>query len=67
MQVKHSLNIAARERLLSRAVLCERWHCSRETLKRQEKSKFLTALRIGQKVKYRLSEIVAIEREAEVA
>jgi hypothetical protein len=58
---------AMQDRLLSRADLKERWACSLETLKRREKVGLLRPLRLGGKVKYRLSEIVEAEREAEAA
>jgi len=52
--------------LLTRRDLCDRWSTSRETLKRREKAGVLTALKLGRAVRYRLSEIEAIERAAEV-
>jgi hypothetical protein len=56
---------ALQDRLLSRADLKERWACSLKTLKRREKDGLLRPLRLGGKVKYRLSDIVEAEREAE--
>ena len=44
----------------------DRWDCSRESLKRFEKRRILRPLKIGAKVKYRLSDIVEAEKEAEV-
>ena len=62
-----SADQALQERLLNRSDLKDRWGCSLETLKRREKRGLLRPLRLGGKVKYRLSEIVEAEREAEVA
>ena len=56
---------ALQDRLLSRSDLKERWACSLETLKRREKDGLLRPLKLGTKVKYRLSDIVEAEREAE--
>ena len=58
---------ALQDRLLSRSDLKERWACSLETLKRREKDGLLRPLKLGTKVKYRLSDIVEAEREAEAA
>jgi hypothetical protein len=58
---------ALQDRLLSRSDLKERWACSLETLKRREKDGLLRPLKLGAKVKYRLSDIVEAEREAEAA
>jgi hypothetical protein len=52
--------------LLTRRDLCHRWSTSRETLKRREKAGVLTTLKLGRAVRYRLSEIEAVERAAEV-
>ena len=49
-----------------RADLRERWACSLETLKRRERDGLLRPLKLGAKVKYRLSDIVEAEHEAEV-
>ena len=56
---------ALQDRLLSRSDLKERWACSLETLKRRAKDGLLCPLKLGRKVKYRLSEIVEEECEAE--
>ena len=58
-------NQALQDRLLSRSDLKERWSCSLETLKRRERDGLLHPLKLGAKVKYRLSDIVEAEREAE--
>ena len=58
---------ALNDRLLSRSDLKDRWACSLETLKRRERDGLLRPLKIGAKVKYRLSDIVEAEREAEAA
>ncbi len=50
-----SVSQALQDRLLDRAALGDRWDCSRESLKRFEKRRILRPLKIGQKVKYRLS------------
>jgi hypothetical protein len=59
-------NQALQDRLLDRSALKDRWDCSLESLKRFEKSGILRPLKIGAKVKYRLSDIVEAEKEAEV-
>jgi len=54
------------ERLLSRKELSDRWDVSIKTLKRREKAGELRALSLSTNcVRYRLSEIMEIEREAE--
>jgi hypothetical protein len=58
---------ALQDRLLSRSELKERWACSLETLKRREREGLLHPLKLGAKVKYRLSDVIEVEREAEVA
>jgi DNA-binding transcriptional regulator PaaX len=50
---------------LDRAILGDRWDCSRESLKRFEKRGILRPLKIGQKVKYRLSNVIHAEGAAE--
>ena len=55
------------DRLLDRSAVKDRWTCSLETLKRLEKAGILRPLKLGAKVRYRLSDIVEAEREAEVA
>ena len=60
-------NQAMQDRLLSRSDLRDRWACSLETLKRRERDGLLRPLKLGAKVKYRLSDVIEVEREAEVA
>jgi hypothetical protein len=56
----------ARQHLLTRLDLCERWRTSRETLKRRERDGTLIALKLGRFVRYRLSDVERIEKESEV-
>jgi hypothetical protein len=53
-------------RLISRRQAAERWSCSTETLKRREKAGMLKVLKIGPHVRYRVSDIEAIEAAAEI-
>ena len=53
------------ERQLSRKELSARWNLSIKTLKRREKEGILRPLSLGARtVRYRLSEILAIEEDA---
>jgi len=53
------------ERQLSRKELSERWNLSVKTIKRREKEGILRPLSLGARtVRYRLSEILAIEEDA---
>jgi len=53
------------DRLLSRKELAERFSCSIKTLKRREKAGTLRPLSLGARtVRYRLSDILAIEEDA---
>ena len=52
--------------MLTRRDLAHRWRVSTETLKRREKAGLLRALKIGKGVRYRLSDILNFEAEAEV-
>lgn len=52
--------------LITRKQLAERWSLSTETLKRRERAGILLALKIGRGVRYRITEIERIEKEAEV-
>lgn len=54
------------QQLLARPELTARWSVSRETLKRRERDGTLTPLKLGRLVRYRLSQIEEIERQAEV-
>jgi hypothetical protein len=51
---------------LDRKELAERWRCCVETIKRREKARAITALKLGRLVRYRLSDIEAVEAQAEV-
>jgi hypothetical protein len=53
--------------LLSRRHLASRWAVSKETLKRRERAGKLPFLKLGRDVRYRLSDIEIIEKQAEVA
>ena len=53
--------------LISRPSLAKRWSVSIETLKRREKAGLLPCLTLGHPVRYRLADIEAIERGAEVS
>jgi hypothetical protein len=52
---------------VSRQELAERWRCSIETIKRREKARVLTALKLGRLVRYRLADVEAVEAQAQVA
>jgi hypothetical protein len=53
-------------RLLTRTQLAARWSVSRETIKRREKDGTLTVLKLGRDARYRLSDVLRLEREAEI-
>lgn len=61
-----SLTLPPKEdRQLSRKELAERWNVSIKTLKRREKAGTLRPLSLGARtVRYRLSDILAIEEDA---
>jgi len=62
MAIKHH---SQSDRLLSRKDLSERWNLSTKTLKRREKAGELRPLTLSANcVRYRLSEILAIEEDA---
>ena len=52
--------------LISRQTLKRRWEVSIETLKRRERAGLLPFLKLGRGVRYRLADVEAIERAAEV-
>jgi hypothetical protein len=52
--------------LISRKQIAERWSLSTETLKRRERTGILPALKMGRGVRYRITDIERIEKEAEV-
>jgi len=60
----HSLDRAAR--FLTRKGLSDRWQVSTETLKRRERAGVLRVLKFGRGVRYRLSDVEALEAAAEV-
>jgi hypothetical protein len=59
-------NQALEDRLLDRAAMKERWGVSLETLKRFERAGILRPIKLGAKVRYRLSDVLVAEREGEV-
>ena len=52
--------------LLSRKQLATRWQVSKETIKRREKTGVLPVLKLGRDARYRLSDVLRLEQEAEV-
>jgi hypothetical protein len=60
----HSLDKTTR--LLTRKGLSDRWQVSTETLKRRERCGLLKCLKLGKGIRYRLSDIEALEEAAEV-
>ncbi len=52
--------------LITRQQLAIRWICSTETIKRRERTGILTPIVLGGLVRYKLSEIEAIEAAATV-
>lgn len=52
--------------LLSRRQLANRWQVSKETIKRREKDGTLPVLKLGRDARYRLTDVLRLEREAEV-
>ena len=64
---KHATTLSPqRDTLLTRKELALRHSVSIETCKRREKAGLLHPLKIGRGVRYRLSDILAFEAEAEV-
>ena len=55
------------QHLLSRRQLAMRWQVSIETLKRREIEGGLPCLKIGSRVRYRISDVEAIELQAAVS
>ena len=53
-------------RLLTRKGLSDRWQVSTETLKRRERCGLLKCLKLGKGIRYRLSDVEALEEAAEV-
>lgn len=60
------MNHLTDEVTFTRKELTARWKCSQETLKRREKARLLKALKLGRLVRYRLSDILAFEKAAEI-
>jgi hypothetical protein len=54
-------------KLISRQHLADRWSVSTETLKRRERAGLLPSLKLGTRVRYRISDIEIIEKQAEVS
>ena len=52
--------------MLTRRNLAHRWRVSTETLKRKERAGLLHSLKIGRGIRYRLSDILNFEADAEV-
>ena len=52
--------------LLTRRQLSDRWQVSKETIKRREKNGTLPVLKLGRDARYRLSDVLRLERAAEV-
>ena len=59
-------NLTEELRLLTRAQLATRWQVSKETIKRREKAGVLPVLKLGRDARYRLSDVLRLEQEAEV-
>jgi len=55
------------EEYQNRNEVASRWHCSVETIKRRERAGILKAYKLGKLVRYRLSDILKLEAEAEVS
>jgi hypothetical protein len=54
-------HVVSQDVFLDRPRLADRWKCSIETIKRRERAGVLTAILLGRLVRYRLSDIEAIE------
>jgi hypothetical protein len=53
------------EKLLSRKAVAERWSCSNETVKRRTREGILHPISFNRRlIRYRLSEILAVEKAA---
>ena len=51
---------------ITRHGLADRWLVSTETLKRKERAGLLRPLKIGNAIRYRMSDILAFEKAAEI-
>jgi len=52
---------------MTRRQLAVRWQCSIETLKRREKAGLLPFSKLGRDVRYKLTNICKIEKDAELS
>ena len=52
--------------LLTRKGLSDRWQLSIETLKRRERCGLLPFLKLGKGIRYRITDVEALEQDAEV-
>ena len=50
---------------LTREDLALRWKCSKETLKRRQRSGILPALKLGRLIRYKMEDVQAVERSEE--
>jgi hypothetical protein len=66
VEAHYSLLAHETETLFPRRDLARRHKVSIETLKRRERAGLLRALKIGRGVRYRMSDILAFEAEAEI-
>ena len=63
-----ALSETMKESLLTRRELADRWKVSIETIKRRERARVLRPLRLeGRIVRYRMSEVVRVETEGDIA
>jgi len=63
-----SFSEAANDVLVSRRATANRWACSVETVKRRQKAGLLRPIYLSKRqLRYRLSQIIAVERAAEGA
>jgi hypothetical protein len=63
--VKKSGTPSIEDDLIERSTLARRWKCHRETIRRKEKTGQLHPLQLGERmIRYRLSEVLAIEAAA---
>jgi hypothetical protein len=67
IRMRNYYHTEERELLLTRRDLAERWRVSGETLKRREKAGLLKALKIGRGIRYRWTDILGYEKDAELA
>jgi Helix-turn-helix domain len=60
------ISLTGDDPLFTRQELAERWRQSTETIKRRERAGRLHALKLGRSVRYRLSDVLAFEKAAEI-